>query len=131
MILTPIVQLQQAVDAVCPNLGVYVGDPANKATWKVNFAPAATNAQKTAAATAITNFDYPGTLAAYNTALSGVSTDLTSVKALTLVKQLMGSTPAQIDTFLAGANGIADANTRAIMAVVLKILAVQLRSDFS
>jgi hypothetical protein len=49
--------LHDAIVAVCPILGVSVGDPANKATWTIQYDPAATAQQRTNAQAAITAFD--------------------------------------------------------------------------
>lgn len=46
-------KLHEAVAAVCPIDGVAIGDPADKATWRIDFRPAATAAQKAAAAAAL------------------------------------------------------------------------------
>ena len=49
--------LHAALAAVCPILGVSVGDWTNRATWLVDYDPSATSAQKTAATTVISSFD--------------------------------------------------------------------------
>ena len=131
MILEPVTALYNTISAVCPIRGVSIGVPATKSTWRIDFDPTATPAQKTAAQTALTNFDYTASKTTYDTAITQFGTDTSTVQGINLVKQLMGSTPAQIDTFLAGVNGIADANTRAIMAVVLKLLSIELRNSYS
>lgn len=41
--------LDTAIRAVCPILGVSVGDPADRTTWRVDYDPSATDAQKAAA----------------------------------------------------------------------------------
>ena len=46
-------ELHNAVAAVCPILGISIGDPADNTTWAVAFDPAATAAQRTAAQTVI------------------------------------------------------------------------------
>jgi hypothetical protein len=52
-----IVALEDAVRAVCPIIGVSVGNWANRATWRVDFQPAATTPQRDAAANVIATFD--------------------------------------------------------------------------
>jgi hypothetical protein len=42
-----------AVAAVCPIDGVAIGDPSDKATWRIDFAAAATAAQRQAAQAAL------------------------------------------------------------------------------
>ena len=49
--------VQAAVAVVCPVVGVSIGDQNDKSTWRVDFTPDATDAQKAAAAQAITNYD--------------------------------------------------------------------------
>jgi hypothetical protein len=43
------VALDAAIRAVCPIQGVSVGNPADKATWRIDYHPSATAAQKAAA----------------------------------------------------------------------------------
>ena len=50
--------LDKAVKAVAPIEGVSIGNEADKTTWKLQFAPAATPAQKTAAQGVVTAFVY-------------------------------------------------------------------------
>lgn len=49
-------QLDVNIRAVCPIFGVSMVDPANTATWVIDFDPAATDAQKQAAQNVITNW---------------------------------------------------------------------------
>lgn len=56
--MTLITALDKAVRAVCPIDGISVGNAADKATWKAQYAATATTQQKAAAATAIANFTY-------------------------------------------------------------------------
>src|SRR5512146_2709829 len=51
-----IFQLDASIRAVCPIIGVSIGDPANSATWAIDFDPAATDAQKASAQNVITNW---------------------------------------------------------------------------
>jgi hypothetical protein len=58
-----IAALNNAVAAVCPIDGLAVGDPADKATWRIDFDPSATDQQRQAAQAALAAFD-PATLTA-------------------------------------------------------------------
>ncbi|MBV9861876.1 MAG: hypothetical protein JO267_06985 [Alphaproteobacteria bacterium] len=49
-------RLYQAVAAACPIEGVAIGDPADKATWRIDFAPRASAAQREAAAAVLAAF---------------------------------------------------------------------------
>ena len=59
MIDTSATQLYAAVSAVAPIDGVSIGDKLDKSTWRVDFHPDATPAQKTAAQQAIASFVLP------------------------------------------------------------------------
>ena len=45
--------LHQKIAAVCPIVGVAIGDPTNPATWRIDYDPSATPAQQQAAQNAI------------------------------------------------------------------------------
>jgi hypothetical protein len=49
--------LHAAIAAVCPIEGVAIADPADKASWRIDFAEDATDRQKAAAAAALSAFD--------------------------------------------------------------------------
>ncbi len=51
-----IVRLDTALKAVCPIYGVSVGDPQDKATWRIDFKPEATQGQREAAAQVMAAF---------------------------------------------------------------------------
>ncbi|WFS07795.1 hypothetical protein [Methylobacterium sp. 391_Methyba4] len=48
--------LHAALAAVCPILGVSLGDPDNRATWRIDFDPAATTSQRRAATALLATF---------------------------------------------------------------------------
>ncbi len=52
--------LDQAVKAVCPVLGVSIGDADDRSTWRVDFADEATDEQRALAAAALAEFVPPG-----------------------------------------------------------------------
>lgn len=49
--------LHDAIAAVCPIDGVSMGDDGDRSTWRVSFADAATDAQRSAAAAVLASFD--------------------------------------------------------------------------
>lgn len=49
-------RVHAAVAAVCPIQGVFIGDTANKASWRIDFDKSATVAQRNAAANVIAAF---------------------------------------------------------------------------
>jgi hypothetical protein len=50
-------ELHNAIAAVCPIQGVSIGNLADKATWRIDYDPAATAPQKQAAQAVITSFN--------------------------------------------------------------------------
>ncbi len=54
---TKLVQLHDAIAAVCPIDGISTGVWTDKTTWRVDYQASATDAQKQAAQTVVTNFD--------------------------------------------------------------------------
>lgn len=52
----PIIELHNALAAVCPIQGVAVADPADRSTWRVDFDPSATATQQAAAQSALAAF---------------------------------------------------------------------------
>ena len=50
-------QLHSAIAAVCPIDGVSIGRKNDKSTWRIDFRPEATDAQKAAARAALDAFD--------------------------------------------------------------------------
>src|SRR5438445_12174124 len=90
--------------AVCPIFGVSVGVWTDKTTWIVDYDPAATTQQRTAATTAIANFD---PVAQSNT-LTTTAANLVAHKASystdpafqDMVSRLDNATAAQISTYV-------------------------------
>lgn len=48
--------LSAAISAVCPIDGITINDPNNKSSWKIFYAPNATQAQQILAREALVNF---------------------------------------------------------------------------
>lgn len=49
--------LHEAIAAACPIVGVAIGDPADRSTWRINFAAEATKEQAEAAQAVLLAFD--------------------------------------------------------------------------
>jgi hypothetical protein len=49
--------LHRTVAAACPTLGISIVDPKDKATWRIDFDPSATDPQRQAAQAALQAFD--------------------------------------------------------------------------
>jgi hypothetical protein len=53
----PTMRLAKVIAAVCPIQGVAVVDPNDRATWRIDFDPSATDAQRQAAQAVLSAFD--------------------------------------------------------------------------
>lgn len=53
---TTAARLHAALAAICPIEGVAIGNPADRKTWRIDFAPGATTAQRQAAEAALAAF---------------------------------------------------------------------------
>ncbi len=111
-----------AIAAVCPILGVSVGDWTNKATWRIDFDPAATAPQIAAAQAAMQAFDPVAQQSADNSRITGLQGD-TNYQAL--IAQIQASTVAQIDTWITN-NVTTLAQARTVLAAVIKLLAISI-----
>jgi hypothetical protein len=47
-------EVHEAIEAVCPIVGVSIGDKADKSTWRIDFADNATEEQRAAAQVVLT-----------------------------------------------------------------------------
>ena len=105
-------QLHDVVAAVCPITGLSIGDPKDKATWKIHFADTATAAQKKAADKVLKNFDYEAAKAAEE---AQVERNAAAMADLAVIARM---TDAQLDEAI-------DSNkdVRVMLKRILKILA--------
>lgn len=114
--------LYKTILAVCPITGMMIGDWNDKTTWLLTYDPAATNAQKAAATTAITNFD----VVAQNNALvnaaaqrvASVASYSTDARYTNMISTLHNATATQIANFV-NSNSTADAGTKDILIRLL------------
>lgn len=53
--------LDAAVRAICPIVGVAIGDPDNRVTWRIDFDPAASDSQQAAALAKLQSIDMNAT----------------------------------------------------------------------
>lgn len=92
-----------AVAAVCPVNGVALIDPANSATWRIDYDPSATPAQQTAAQNVITNFNVPleTARAAKQTALDALLDNNFDLKAFIRAGSSTTVTGTNVGNFLA------------------------------
>jgi hypothetical protein len=105
--------------AVCPVVGVAVGNRTDRATWSFEPSSDATQAQIDAGNNIIATFDFAGAEAAEAARKAGLNTD---VDYLDFVSRLQGKTAAQVKTYVQ--NNVTDlASARLLLAKVLLYLA--------
>lgn len=98
--------LHEIIAAVAPIMGVSIGDPADKATWRVDFDPAATIEQRNAAKALLVGYDIT------SLPIPAISKAQCLLWLLTINK-----TEADIDALIAA---IPDAGNRAVAQIVWK-----------
>jgi hypothetical protein len=118
--MTSVSKLHAAVAAVAPIIGVSIGKPGDRATWRVDFDPSATAAQRTAAQNVINAFD----ITAEEIRVALLQSDLTLID---LRDRLTSATPAQIIAYVD--SQVTDlASARTLLKRILLLLAVSLSS---
>lgn len=119
------VAVQHAVSAVCPIYGVSIGHREDRATWRADFKPEATNQDRTNAQAAIFAFD----LAAFDAQETAEAARLADIKqdaqTLDLYSRLKNATGTQIDSYV-DANVTDLASVRTLFKKVLRLLALKL-----
>ena len=109
-----VTDLHNAIAAVCPILGVSVGSWTDKSTWQINFAPSATDPQKTAAQTVVTNFD--------PTAPDLDDQFVSDTNRQNIVTAIQTATPTQIVNWVN--NNVTDlASAKVVLAKILLLIA--------
>lgn len=114
--------LHHTIVAVCPIVGISIGEPDDRETWRIDFAPGATKQQKAAAKAVLDGFDPAApTLAEQRSASFKADTGRAD-----LLDRLRAATPAQIDAYVDG--NVTDlASARAMFKRVLKLIALDAR----
>jgi len=119
--------LTQQVGAVCPIYGISIGVKTDKSTWRIDFDPAATDAQKAAAQTVVQNFDVAAEEAT-ETAQAQTNADLElQAKADTVIAQLQSASITQIQNYVQ--NNVTDlASAKAFLVKLAVAVAYSLRT---
>lgn len=119
---SPSTLLAAQIGPVCPIVSVGVGDPADRASWSVAFAPEATPSQIAAANNIIATFDLVSAVAAANALTMGISAD---ADFRDVVSKLRNASPAQIRTYVA--NNVTDLpSAKTLLAKILIFLSASL-----
>jgi len=119
--------LTQQVKAICPIYGISIGDKTDKSTWRIDFDPAATDAQKSAAKTVVQNFDVAAEEAT-EAAQAQIDVDLgLQAKADAVIAQLQSASITQIQNYVQ--NNVTDlASAKAFLVKLAVAVAYSLRN---
>jgi hypothetical protein len=120
-------QLDAALRAVAPILGVSIGRRDDKVTWRIDFASEATQAQRDAAAKVVTVFDVAAVEGAEAAERDAQATLAAEARADQLAATLATATGAQIAAFVANTFPGMTAQQRAVLKLLLHLAALSLR----
>lgn len=125
--MTVAAQLDTALRAVAPITGVSIGRRDDKATWRLDFAPEATQAHRDAAAGVVTSFDVAAFEAAETAERDARAVLETDERADQVFAALKTATGPQIATFIADTFRGMNAQQRAVLKLLLHHTALSLR----
>lgn len=120
-------QLDAAIRAVAPIIGVSIGRIKDKSTWRIDFAPEATQAQRTQAANIVAAFDVAA-------AEATEAAEAAALEALEADNRLDASAHAQatsatINTFINNLFPLATVGQRAFYKFLLRFLITRMRRE--
>jgi hypothetical protein len=119
--------LDAAIRAVAPIVGVSVGRHEDKATWRVDFAPEATQSQRDAAASVIASFDFAATESAERAETAAVDALDRDTRSDALYAALKNATAAEINTLIISTFPAMTGQQRAVLKLLLSFTALGLR----
>lgn len=119
--------LDAAVRAVAPIIGISMGSRDDKSTWRIDFAPAATQAQRTAAQGVINAFDAAAIDLAEVTEATARDALGADVRADAVFTALQAATPADIAALVTNRFPAFTAPQRAVIKLLLQVAALVLR----
>ena len=123
-----VAKLHEAIAAVCPIQGVSVGNAADKGTWRIDFDPAATQQQKTAAQAALAAFSAAADEADEQAAKDRVVALEAASRSDTIVNNLRSMTFQQAEDYVnAGVTDLASA--RAFMVKLAQAIVYLMRNQ--
>ena len=96
-------KVEAAVSAVCPVVGVSIGVPVDKQTWRIDFHPEATTQQRANAQAAVDAFDVAASNAADAAEIARLATDAAEVASAKIDNQaqtFLNFTPTQLANWI-------------------------------
>jgi len=119
--------LTEQLQAVAPIAGVSIGGPADRTTWRIDYATAPTDPQRLAAEAILAGFDFAAASNAETIEIAAMRTLATDARADAIYTALKSATPAQIGTFVTNNFGGWTAQQRAAIRLLLQVAALLLR----
>ena len=120
-------QLHAQVAEVAPIIGVSIGRQNDKGTWRIDFAPEATQAQRDAAASVVAAFDVAAVEAADIAERAAQDTLADEAHADAIFVALRNATGAEIAAFINNRFPLMTLQQRAVLKLLLHLVALILR----
>lgn len=121
--------LHEQIAAVCPITGISLGDLNNKATWRVDYASSATQAQRDAAAAVVTGFDVGSVQSAQDAEKSALATLTAGSQAHITYMSNKQSTGPQMTSTVDGIFSKLDPGDKTIVGFLLRVVVTLLRRE--
>jgi hypothetical protein len=121
--------LHERVVGVAPIIGVSIGRRDDKSTWRIDFAPEATQTQRDAAAGVVASFDAAAVESAEQAETAAVDALEGETRSDAVFAALRTATAAEINTFINNTFPAMTAQQRAVLKLLLRFTAVRLRRD--
>jgi hypothetical protein len=125
--MTVTAKLDTALRAVAPISGVSIGRPDDKSSWRVDFLPQATQAQRDAATSVIASFDVAATENAERAETAAVDALDGETRSDALFAALKNATAAEINSFINNTFPAMTGQQRAVLKLLLSYTALGLR----
>lgn len=119
--------LHERVATVAPIVGVSIGRRDDKATWRIDFAAEATQAERDAAAAVVASFDVAAVESAEQAETAAVDALENDTRSDALFASLRNATAAEINAFINNAFPVMTVQQRAVLKLLLRFTALRLR----
>lgn len=120
-------KLDTAIRAVAPIVGVSIGRQDDKSTWRIDFAPEATQAERDAAAAVVTTFDVAAVEAGEAAKVAAIDALVLSARADAVFTALKTATAAEISTHVNTTFPALPVAQRNVLKLLLVVAAAVLR----
>ena len=120
-------QLDAALRAVAPIVGVSIGRRDDKSTWRIDFVVEATREERDAAAGVVASFDVAASESAEQAETAAVDALEAETRSDAVFAALRNSTAAEINTFINNNFPLMTVQQRAVLKLLVRFTALSLR----